>query len=62
MAQRSLVAVKEKDSVTDSDEDPQPEFGGVAIVVKSQNRLSPQTINSHPRLAGMKRHDLDCIE
>ena len=34
VAQRSLVAVEEKDSVTDSDEDPQPEFGGVAIVVK----------------------------
>ena len=29
-------------------------------MVKSQNRLSPRTINSHPRLAGMKRHDLDC--
>jgi hypothetical protein len=36
VAQRSLVTVEEKDSVTDSDEDPQPEFGGVAIVVKSQ--------------------------
>jgi hypothetical protein len=61
VAQRSLVAVEEKDSVSDSDEDPQPEYVGVAIVVKSQNRLSPRTINSHPRLAGMKRHDLDRI-
>jgi hypothetical protein len=62
VAQRFLVAVEEKDSVSDSYDDPQPEFGGVAIVVKSQNRLSPQTINSHPRLARMKLHDLDCIE
>ncbi len=65
VAQRSLVAVEEKDSVTDSDEVPQPEFGlfgGVAIVVKSQKHLSPQTINAHPRLAGVKRHDLDRIE
>ncbi len=62
MAKRSLVAVEEKDSVTDSYEDLQPEFGGVAIVVKSQKHLSPQTINSHPQLAGMKRHDLDSIE
>jgi hypothetical protein len=64
VAQRSLVAVEVKDSVTDSDEDPQPEFGGVAIqvVVKSQKHLSPQTINAHPLLAGTKRHDLDSIE
>ena len=62
VAQRSLVAVEEKDSVSDSNEDPQPEFGGVAIVGKSQKYLSPQTINAHPRLAGMKRHDLNRIE
>ncbi len=31
-------------------------------MVKSQNHLSPQTINSHPLLAGMKRHKLDSIE
>ncbi len=62
MAQRSLVAVEEKDSVSDSDEDPQQEYAGVAIVVKSQNHLSPRTINSNPLLAGLKHHDLDCIE
>ncbi len=62
MAQRSPVAVEEKDNVSDSNEDPQPEFGGVAIVEKAQKHLSPRTINSHPRLAGMKRHDLDRIE
>ena len=36
VAQRSLVAVKEKDSVSDSNEDPnfpKPEYAGVAIVV-----------------------------
>ncbi len=62
MAQRSLVAVEEKDSVSDSNEDPQPEFGGVAIVGKPQKHLSPRIINAHPRLGGMKRHDLDSIE
>ncbi len=65
MAQRSLVAFEEKESVTDSDEDPQPEFGGVAIVGKSQKLLCPRVINAHqphPWLAGMKLHDLDRIE
>jgi hypothetical protein len=62
VAQRPLVAVKEKDSVSDSNEDPQPEFGGVATVVKAQKRLSPRILNSHSRLAGMKLHDLDHIE
>ena len=33
VAQRCLVAVEEKDSVSDSDEDTKPEFGGVAIVI-----------------------------
>ncbi len=31
-------------------------------MVESQKHLSPRTINSHPLLAGMKRHDLDLIE
>ncbi len=62
MAQRFLVVVEEKDSVSDSDEDTQPEFGGVAIVNKPQKYLSPGLINYHPQLAGMKRHYLDCIE
>ncbi len=29
---------------------------------KPQKHLSPRIINAHPRLAGMKRHDLDRIE
>ncbi len=36
VAQRSLVAVEEKDNVSVSNEDTQPEFGGVAIVTKPQ--------------------------
>ncbi len=41
VAQRSLMAVEDKDSVSDSDEDTQPEFGGVAIVIKPQKYLNP---------------------
>ena len=53
VAQRSQVAVEEEDSVSDSDEEPQPEFGGVAIVRKPQKYLSARiTINAHPRMAG----------
>ena len=29
---------------------------------KPQKHLSPRIINARPRMAGMKRHDLDCIE
>ncbi len=60
--QRSLVALEEKESVSDSNEDPQPEFGGVAIVKKPQKYLSPRIINAHPRMAGMQRHDLEHIQ
>ncbi len=62
VAKRSLVAVGEKDSVADSDEDTQPEFGGVDIVNKPQKYLSPQIIKAHPQMAGMKRHNFDCIQ
>ncbi len=57
VALRSLVAIEEKDSVSDSDEDTQPEFRGVAIVRKPQKYLSPQIINAHPRMAGMQHHN-----
>jgi hypothetical protein len=56
------VAVEEKESVSDSYEDNQPEFGGVATVIKPQQHLSPRSINAHPRMAGMKHHDFDCIQ
>jgi hypothetical protein len=59
VAQRSLVAVEEKDSVSDSDEDTQPESGGVSIMNKPQKYLSPRSINAHPRMAGMKHHGFD---
>ncbi len=62
MAQRSLVAVEGKDRVSVSDEDTQPEFGGVAIVNKPQKYLSSRLITDHPRMAGMKRHDFECIQ
>jgi hypothetical protein len=62
VALRSLVAVEEKDSVSESYEDIQPDFGGVAIVNKAQKYLSPRIINAHPLMAGMKRHDFDCIQ
>jgi hypothetical protein len=62
VAQRSLITVEEKDSISDTNEDAQPAFGVDAIVGKSQKYLSPRTINAHPWLAGMKRHDLDRIE
>ncbi len=63
MAQCSLVAVEEKDGVSDSDEDTQPKFGGVAIIVNQPHKsLSPRIINAHPRMAGMKRHDFECIQ
>ncbi len=61
VAQRSLVAVEEKDSLPDSYEDTQPEFEGVAILNKPQKYLSTQLINNHLWLAGMKHHDLDSI-
>ncbi len=50
VAQRFLVAVEEKDSVSDSNEDTQPEIGGVAIVKKPQKYLCPRPINAHPQI------------
>ncbi len=29
---------------------------------KPQKDLSPRIINAHPRMAGMKNHDFDCIQ
>jgi hypothetical protein len=50
------VAVEEEESVSDSDENTQPEFGGIA------KHLSPRIINAHPQMAGMQRHDLERIQ
>ena len=59
VAQRSLVPIKTKNQVFDSDDDYQPEFGGT--VIKPQKYMCPQSINAQPLMTGMKRHDLDCI-
>jgi hypothetical protein len=40
----------------------QLEFGGVDAVIKPQKYLSPQSINAHPRMAGMEREDFDRIQ
>ncbi len=56
------MAVEEKDSVSHSDEDTQPEFGGVAIVNKLQKYLSPRIINANPQMVWMKCHDFNSIQ
>ncbi len=61
VAKPSLEAVEEKENASDSDDDKQPEFGGVATLIKPQKYMSPQSINAHPRIAGMKHHDFDRI-
>ncbi len=58
----ALISDYGQDSVTDSDEDTQLEFGGVAIVNKPHKYLSPRSINAHPRMGGMKRNDFDSIQ
>jgi hypothetical protein len=62
VAQRSLVAVEEKESASGSNEDIQHEFGGVATVIKPQKHLSPRSINAHPQMVGLKCHDFDLIQ
>jgi hypothetical protein len=57
-----VVAVEEMDNVSESYEDNQPEFGGVAIVNKPKKYLIPRMINDHPQMAGMKRHYFECIQ
>ncbi len=61
IAQRFMVPVPEEENVTDSNDDNQPEFGGVATVIKPQKYVSPQSIHAQLRIAGMKRHCLDRI-
>ena len=44
VAQRSLVRVHQRNEVSDSDDEPQPEYGNVAIVPKPQKKhVSPRT-------------------
>ena len=45
IAQRSLVPVHDRTELTDSDDDNQPEFGNIAIVVKPPKKhLTPRTM------------------
>ena len=50
IAERSLVNVPEKNAVSDSDDDNQPEYGGnigmMAIVAKPKKHVSPRLINA----------------
>ena len=59
--QRSRVPVPCSNEVSDSNDDPQPEYGQVAIVVKPQKKhVSPRTINA--MLVGMTHHDPDRLK
>jgi hypothetical protein len=62
IAQRSLVQVQPKEEVTDSNDDNQPDFENIAIVIKPQKYVSPQSINTHALMTGIKHHNLDCIQ
>ena len=58
VAQRSHVHVPHGNEASGSDDEPQPEYGNVAIVAKPQKKhVSPRTINT--MLVGMTRHDPD---
>ena len=47
IAQRSLVHVTNRNKVSDSNDEPQPEYGNVAIVAKPQKKhVSPRTMNA----------------
>ena len=46
VAERSLVSVQEKNEVSDSDDDNQPEYGGMAMAVKPKKHVSPRTMNA----------------
>jgi hypothetical protein len=51
IAQASLVRVQQKEQVTDSNDEPQPEYGGV--VKPEQKHVSRRSINTV--MAGMRR-------
>ena len=57
VAQRSLAPVPNRNEVSDSDDEPQPEYGQVAIVLKPQKKhVSPRSMNA--MLVGItKRRD-----
>ena len=50
VAQESMVPVLHRDEVTDSDDEPQPEYGNIAIVVKPKHKhgtIVPARIFTH---------------
>ena len=52
------MPVQQKDEVTDSDDEPKPEYGNIAIVVMRQKKhTSPRTINA--MMVGTTSHDHD---
>ena len=58
IAQRSLAPVPNRSEVSDSDDEPQPEYGYVAIVAKPKKKhVCPRTMNAI--LVGMTRRDPD---
>ena len=61
IAQRSIVPFANRNEVSDSNDEPQPDYGVyVAIVAKPQKKhVSPRTMNA--MLVGMTRHDPDSM-
>ena len=54
--QRSLAPIKYRTEASDSDDDPQPEYGAMTIVVKPKKRhVSPRLMN--PMLVGIARRN-----
>ena len=57
IAQRSLVPVHDRTKLTDSNDDPQPDYGAMAIVAKPKKHVSPRTMNA--TLVGITRRNAD---
>ena len=56
IAQKALVPA-EKTELSDSDDDHQPEYGGMALVGKPKKHVSPRLINA--MMVGITRHNPD---
>ena len=53
IAQRSLVIVHDKIELSDSDDENQPDYGGMAILARPKKHVSPRTMNA--MLVGITR-------
>ena len=61
IAQHSFALLPVREEVSDSYDEPQPEYGHVAINIKPQKKYaSPRSTN--PMLVGMTRHDVDRLK